>query len=142
MEGTKGIRVKLRNNNQSLIRVESVMSPAGGGAGGGLDNPIASTYHLFNPLYNTAHILQYIFPQASLCFRHFLTQVVCKWLQPFVVGVIIDFIGFWFFPHCFRVPFPPPAPPPAGDSHPLDPPPAGDSYLPRFPWILCRCVSP
>jgi len=61
MEGTKGIRVKLRNNNQSLIRVESVMSPAGGGAGGGLDNPIASTYHLFNPLYNTAHILQYIF---------------------------------------------------------------------------------
>ena len=32
------------------------MSPAGGGVGGGLDNPIASTYHLFNPLYNTAHI--------------------------------------------------------------------------------------
>ena len=106
------------------------MSPAGGGAGGGLDNPIASTYHLFNPLYNTAYILQYIFPQASLCFRHFLTQVVCKWLQPFVVGVIIGFIGFWFFPHCFPVPFPPPAPPPAGDSG-----------QPRFQWILCRCVS-
>ena len=71
-----------------------------------------------------------IFPQASLCFRHFLTQVVCKWLQPFVVSVIIGFIGFWFFPHCFRVPFPPPAPPPSGDSG-----------QPRFQWILCRCVS-
>src|SRR3990167_6572868 len=42
-EGVKGIRVKLRNNNQYLIRVESVMSPAGGGAGGGLDFFIAST---------------------------------------------------------------------------------------------------
>ena len=42
-EGMKGIRVKLRNNNQSLIRVESVMSPAGGGAGGGLNFFAAST---------------------------------------------------------------------------------------------------
>src|SRR3989337_2236101 len=41
--GVYPIRVKLRNNNQSLIRVESVMSPAGGGTGGGLDSPIAST---------------------------------------------------------------------------------------------------
>src|SRR3972149_10737657 len=94
------------------------MSPAGGGVGGGLDCPIAST------------IFSILFPQASLCFRHFLTQVVCKRSQPFVVGVIFGFIGFWFFPHCFRVPLPPPTPPPAGDS-----------YLPRFRWILYRCVS-
>jgi len=87
------IRVKLRNNNRSLIRVESVMSPAGGGTGGGLDSPIVSTTF------------------SILCFRHFITQVVCKRLQPFVVGVIIGFIGFWFFPHCFRVPFPPPCTP-------------------------------
>src|SRR3989337_4584546 len=94
--GVYPIRVTLRNNNQSLIRVESVMSPAGGGTGGGLDSPIASTTF------------------SILCFRHFITQVVCKRLQPFVVGVIIGFIGFWFFPHCFRVPFPPPCTPASG----------------------------
>ena len=82
------------------------MSPAGGGVGGGPDCPIAST------------IFSILFPQASLCFPHFLTQVVCKRSQPFVVSVIIGFIGFWFFPHCFRVPFPPPWSPASGGQLP------------------------
>mgnify|MGYP001559030003 CR=1 FL=1 len=50
--------------------------------------------------------------------RHFLTQVACKRLQPLVVGVIIGFIGFWFFPHCFSVPFPPPRSPASGGQLP------------------------
>ena len=57
------------------------MSPAGGGAGGGPDSPIAST----------------VFSISRIVFV------------------------FLF--------------------HPLDPPPAGDSHLPRFRWILYRCVS-
>ena len=119
VEGVKGIRVKLRiyNYHQSIICVEPVMSPAGWGAGGGPDSPIASTIFsilcitplIFLPLYPPPEGDRgRIFPQASLCFLHFLTQIVCKRSQSFVVGVIIGFIGFWFFPHCFRVPFPPP----------------------------------
>src|SRR3972149_5078968 len=78
------------------------MSPAGGGAGGGLDSPIAST------IFSIPCITPLIFFNTS--------------------SSVSSAFGFSRIVFVFLF-------------HPLDPPPAGDSCLPRFRWVLCRCVS-